>query len=141
MNIAANIIRLLHILLVLFLIITPFTDNEPLIVLEFIVLPFIFLHWILGDDTCCLTVAESMARGLTLEEAKNGESFFHNLVSPVYKISDKDTRQVAWGVGIILWLITLFKIIRKPQMIKDMFTNAKKVLKGERLEVIPSSSV
>ena len=117
---AALFIRILHILIVLWLIIVPFTNIEPLLVLHLIMMPFLWLHWILNDDTCSLTIMEMKLRGIE----QPCESFFYNLVSPVYKIRDEEVRVAAWWASIVLWLITLSKVLRRPHMIKDVFTHA-----------------
>lgn len=112
----ANVCWLLHVLFSLWVVITPFTNNEPMLVLHLFIMPFLWFHWALHDDTCALTLAERYLRGV---EAK--ESFFHNLVSPVYKIQDEQMRSFSWTVSVVLWLITLYKVTRRPGMIKDVF--------------------
>ena len=93
-------------------------------------LPFLWFHWILNDDTCALTLIEQKLRGLNPSECKK-KSFFFNLVSPVYKIQDDAIRQAAWVASIGLWLVTVSKVMKRPAMVKDMFTNAKRAVKGE----------
>ena len=111
----ANIVFVLHILFVLWALIVPFTNNEPMLVLHMITMPFLWLHWWIHDDTCALTLAERYLRGVECKE-----SFFHNLVSPVYKIEDQDVRQVSWWLSIILWLVTMSKVMARPAMIKEV---------------------
>lgn len=113
----ANLCWLLHILFVLWVVIVPFTNNEPMLVLHLMIMPFLWFHWVLADDTCALTLMERHLRGVS-----SNESFFHNLVSPVYKIQDKDLRATSWIVSVVLWLITFSKVMRRPQMIRDVFT-------------------
>jgi len=134
MSLAANIIFIIHILVVAFFVVTPFLPIEtygPLLVLHAISTVFIWFHWWLNDDTCALTVMEAQMRGMTLEDAKSGKSFFHNIVSPIYKIEDDDLREISWGVSFILWLITMAKLTNRPEVIKELFTNVKRVFKSE----------
>lgn len=112
----ANVCWVLHVLFVLWVFVTPFTNNEPMLVLHLIVMPFLWFHWLLNDDTCALTLAERTLRGVPSEE-----SFFHNLVSPVYKIRDSDLRSASWAISVLLWLATLAKVLRRPGMIRDAF--------------------
>ena len=79
----AEIIRTCHILLIVFVAITPFIQNTPLIgvLLHFVTCISLLIHWALNDDTCFLTYVESSLRGLKTVN----ESYFHQLVSPVYK--------------------------------------------------------
>lgn len=113
----ANIVWLLHMLFILWMIVIPFTNIEPMLVLHLIVCPFLWFHWILNEDTCSLTMLEMHLRGV-----KCDESFFHSVVSPVYKISDDDMRSAAWVASIGLWLVTLSKVMKRPKMITDVFT-------------------
>lgn len=112
----ANVCWLLHVLFVLWVVITPFTSNEPMLVLHMFIMPFLWFHWAMNDDTCALTLAERYLRGVDSQE-----SFFHNLVSPVYKIQDDQVRSASWVISLVLWLITVFKVMQRPAMIKDVF--------------------
>lgn len=112
----ANVCWALHIAFVLWVLIVPFTNNEPMLVLHLFVLPFLWFHWWVNDDTCALTLAERSLRGVSSEE-----SFFHNLVSPVYKIQDSDVRSASWVISILLWLVTLAKVLQRPAMVREVF--------------------
>ena len=101
-----------------------------MLVLHFIMMPFLWFHWLLNDDTCALTLIEQKLRDLDPSECKD-KSFFFNLVSPVYKIQDSDMRRAAWVISVGLWFVTLSKVLKRPSMIKDMFTNAKRAFAGE----------
>lgn len=101
-----------------------------MLVLHLIMIPFLWMHWLLNDDTCALTLIEQKLRGLDASDCKK-KSFFFNLVSPVYKIKDDGIRKAAWMASIGLWLVTVSKVMQRPAMVKDMFTNAKRAMKGE----------
>lgn len=115
-EVLANVCWLLHILFVLWVVAVPFTNNEPMLVLHLIVMPFLWFHWLLSDDTCALTLMERHLRGVPAEE-----SFFHNLVSPIYKITDSNVRTASWVISVLLWLYTLSKVLKRPQMVRDVF--------------------
>ena len=138
MSFGANLIWLLHILLVVWIVVTPFTQNEPMLVLHLIMVPFLWFHWVLNDDTCALTLIEQKLRGIDPSECAE-KSFFFNLVSPVYKIQDDSIRKLSWVISIVLWLVTLSKVMKRPSMITDIFTNAKRAACGEPL-IMPDSS-
>jgi hypothetical protein len=132
---AALFVRILHILLVLWVIFTPFTQNEPMLILHLFAVPSLWLHWYMMDDTCSLWLLEMKLRGLK----ETHESFFYNLVSPVYKIRDDDIRVTAWWASIALWLITLAKVMGRPEMIRDVFRHAMHPSKyADRLDAKPS---
>ena len=107
----------LHLAFVAFMVWAPFSGNETAVALHFVSTPFLWLHWALNDDTCALTLMERGLRGVPSEE-----SFFHNLVSPIYKIQDSDVRSLSWIISILLWLVTLSKVLKRPGMIRDVFT-------------------
>ena len=120
-KVLANVCWVLHMLFLLWVLIVPFTNNEPMLVLHLIVMPFLWFHWWLNDDTCALTLMERHLRGVESEE-----SFFHSLVSPVYKIKDKDLRTVSWVLSVALWLITVSKVLKRPAMVRDVFTGGRR---------------
>lgn len=118
MNIAANIVWLIHLAFIAWYVITPFTNNAPMLVLHFFTFPFLAIHWLTNQDTCSLTLLEMKLRGI--EDCK--ESFFWSVVSPIYKPQTDDTgKQLIWIASIALWLVTLVKVLKYPQMITDVF--------------------
>ena len=123
MNVAATLIRLLHIAFILFYIVTPFTNNAQLLFLHLLTGPLLWVHWIAMSDDCSLTLLECWCRGIPYNERQ--DSFFFNLVSPIYKFdSDADVRKFIWVVSIVLWLITLVKVIHNPGLLTEPFKQA-----------------
>jgi hypothetical protein len=102
---AATLVCALHWLFVAFMVVAPFTSSRPALVLHAIVTPFLWVHWALNDDTCALTLLEKRLRGVD-----DGDSFFHAVVSPVYKIRDGDVRALCWAASALLWAVTLTKV-------------------------------
>jgi hypothetical protein len=79
------LITVLHLIIVLFIIITPFTNSNYLLLLYIITVPFIILHWIMNNNTCSLTVAEKYIRQKTYGVILNDdECFTYNLIAPIY---------------------------------------------------------
>ena len=105
---AAGLISALHWAFVLFMAWAPFSSSRTALVLHLIVTPFLWLHWLLNDDTCALTLLEKQVRGLQ----DDSKSFFYALVSPVYKVRDRDVRVTAWMLSVALWLVTLSRVGR-----------------------------
>ena len=116
----ADVIRIFHILFIIWFIVTPFTSNEPMLVLHLITAPLLMLHWILNDDTCCLWLAECKLRGI-----EKSESFFYQLITPFYRmdesVNDDNTARGVWYLTLGLWLVTLVKVCRDPGIIKRPF--------------------
>ena len=121
MELAANIVWLIHILFIIWFVITPFTNNVPMLTLHFFTGPFLWFHWITNRDECSLTLLEMKLRGI--EDCK--ESFMWSVVSPIYKPrTDDSMRQLMWLASILLWLVTLSKVLKNPHMITDVFKAA-----------------
>jgi len=131
----ANLIWLLHFAFILFYTITPFTDIHRFTELHILLLfaaPCIWVHWLANSDECALTHLEMFFRGGDIEKT---DSFFYNLVQPVYQpTDDRHVRQFIWFASIALWLITLVKFIKNPCVFKNFFRRAF----GERADGNPT---
>ena len=125
----ANLIWVLHIVFILWFVITPFTNNKPMLALHFVGGASLFVHWALGQDTCALTLIEQKLRGVECQD-----SFFFNLVSPIYKISDEELRPFVWVVSLALWGITVSKIIKDPSILTSTFTQAFKPFEQNKIK-------
>jgi len=107
MNLVALIIRVIHFLLVVFIIGTPFFGSPYLETMHALIVPFIMLHWITNQSVCALTEMEKMVRGTDCDD----ETFFGQVVGPVYKFkTQKEENLFVWTLLISLWLITMFKL-------------------------------
>ena len=110
----ATVVWVLHMAFVAFMVLAPFSDDDEFVTLHFLGTPFLWLHWALNDDTCALTLLEKNLRGIRADN----KSFFHSLVSPVYKIRDEHVRVLAWGASVVLWFVSASKVARRPGMVK-----------------------
>lgn len=123
MNVAATLIRLLHYAFIIFYILAPFTNNSSLLLLHLMTGPLLWVHWYTLSDECSLTLIECWCRGIPYNERH--ESFFFNLVSPIYKFeSDADVRRFIWMASIALWLVTLAKVLHNPRLVTEPFRQA-----------------
>jgi len=119
-----NIIFALHALLLLFLIIIPFVNDERLLQMYSILIPFIFYHWSVNDDTCAMTQLETYMTG----KNKN-DTFFHRLVSPVYKMDDTAANNLLKSTLFFLWMFTQYRLERFKIVEDDL----KKLLSKYRI--------
>jgi hypothetical protein len=124
MNIAANIVRVIHILVVLFIVLTPFSISlfpagslipGLLLMIEVIVLPFLILHWVLNDSTCCLTVLESHLRGIPMEK-----TFMHSILDPVYRLIFSKDHIDNTTLSYIILFVTICLWIKSLHALKTM---------------------
>ena len=120
-----NIIFALHALLLLFLIIIPFVNDERLLQMYSILIPFIFYHWSVNDDTCAMTQLETYVTG----KNKN-DTFFHRLVSPVYKMDDTAANNLLKSTLFFLWMFTQYRLERFKIVEDDL----KKLLSKYRIK-------
>ena len=99
------VVRALHWAYVAFVALAPLSDNRAALVLHALTTPVVWLHWILNDDRCALTLLEKAVRGVD-----DDASFFHALVGPVFRVEDADVRAACWAASIGLWCVTISKL-------------------------------
>lgn len=108
----ANFIRLIHILIVLFMIMVPFLQNLQLSILHFTFGISILVHWYCNNNVCSLTLLEAKLRGIEV-----GKGFIYQIIAPVYDflkldaISEHNLTTSIYVVVITLMLISLYRII------------------------------
>ena len=84
-DILLNFIVLLHLLFVLFVVITPFIGNNYFLLMHSIVIPFVMAHWYLNDNTCFLTVMETSFRYKLYGKIPDPNNCFsYRLIAPIY---------------------------------------------------------
>ena len=75
------IVRIVHILIIIFMIVAPFLEEPVLLVLHVAGGLTLLLHWYLNNDACCLTTLESYLRGISVENSVSGQ-----FIQPLYNI-------------------------------------------------------
>jgi hypothetical protein len=105
----AEFIRVIHFLLVVFIIVTPFCGTPYMLSMHFLIVPFIMAHWLTNQTVCALTEMEKLLTGKDCDD----ETFFGKIVGPVYKFKTRREENLfVWTLLITLWLITFFKLHR-----------------------------
>lgn len=119
------LINIIHLIVIIFVLAAPFSDSNYLILIHSIVVPFIILHWILNNNTCCLTVAEKYIRekntGTTI---KSEDCFTYQLVAPIYDFN-KDHQAFSTFIYLLtisLWFVSIYNLSNKicTKQIKSM---------------------
>ena len=101
------LIKLIHIIVVLFLVFAPIFGDEYFLTMHLIVVPFILLHWITNQSVCALTEMEKIVTGKTCDD----ETFFGQVVGPIYKFKTKGEENIfVWTLMITLWFITFMRL-------------------------------
>lgn len=110
------LINIIHLIVIIFVLAAPFSNSNYLILLHAIVIPFIILHWLLNNNTCCLTVAEKYIRekntGTTVKE---GDCFTYQLVAPIYDFN-KNHQAFSTFIYILtisLWFVSVYNLSNK----------------------------
>jgi len=117
-SLALVIITILHIIVILFVLITPFTNYNYFLFMHAIIVPFIMLHWYLNNNTCSLTIAEKEIRKRMNGGSKNvddDECYTYKFIAPIYDFN-KNHEEYSKFIYILtsgLWFITLYKLYGK----------------------------
>jgi len=116
------IIQIIHALVRIFLMVTPFLGDEYLLSLHAVTIPFVMLHWATNQTVCALTEMEKLVSGKQEDDTFFGqvftpiyknESFVGVILKPWYTVKDKDEEKRLVWVGLtLLWFITLYRLSR-----------------------------
>ena len=110
------LINIIHLVVIIFVLAAPFSNSNYLMLLHIIVVPFIILHWLLNNNTCSLTVAETYIREKTVGTKVNSQDCFtYKLVAPIYDFN-KDHETFSSFIYILtigVWLISVYNISYK----------------------------
>lgn len=115
-EILANLVMLCHILLVLFIVVVPFTNSTYFLTIHAIITPFIMMHWVLNNNTCALTLIEQKLREqATGIKADPNDCFTCRLINPVYDFANnyQEYSIFIYSVTTILFAISAYKLYRK----------------------------
>ena len=117
-EIILTIITIIHMIIIFLILAIPFSNDNYLLSMYLIFVPFIVLHWVLNNNTCCLTVAEKYLR----EQSENGnvdmdDCLTYKLIAPIYdfKKNNEDFSMFIYTTVAILWGIGAYKIYGKFQ--------------------------
>jgi len=131
----ANNIWTLHILLLICSTFVPFLKfvKWPILVIHFTSVISLLIHWSLNNDACFLTIVECALRNLNEKECKL-DSFMHQLVSPIYKISNEQLKPLIFWVTFLVGMISLYRLYIQWDYIKyDIYDIYEKIFGFNRL--------
>ncbi len=110
-----NIIFWIHLVFLICIIVIPFTNDRRNLEFYSILIPFLFYHWSVNDDTCALTQMEMAVTGQGKEE-----TFMHRVVSPIYKMEDNDINNLTKTVFFVLWALVQYRLGRFDMFVDDL---------------------
>ena len=111
----ANIIWFLHVLIILFILIAPFTNLTALLILHITFSISLLVHWVFNSDECSLTLLESQLRGI-----HRNESFSYKFISPVYNMCKTDWSYFCYIITISLMCISIYKLYHSEKLSKTI---------------------
>ncbi len=115
-DILLKIITLLHVLFVVFVVITPFIDSNYFLFIHSIFIPFLILHWICNDNTCVLTIIErKLRKEIKKTDDVDDDCITCKLIEPVYDFRKnyKTFTILIYGITLSLWGISIGKLFYK----------------------------
>lgn len=106
MSRSADIVKIIHILIITFVLLAPFSTNtaEYLLLHVFICIGLL-MHWVTNTDGCVLTLLEAKLRG-----KKMSSTFIHSVLSPLFNIDESKIKGITKVVTILLMGISLNKL-------------------------------
>lgn len=115
-KIKLKLILVCHILLVCFVVISPFLNSNFMLLMHLIIVPFIMVHWLLNNNICALTLMEKKLREKIYGTTENQEDCFTcKIIEPVYdfKKNYKHQSTAIYGITTLLILITLIRLFHR----------------------------
>jgi len=110
-----NIIFLIHLIFLIGILVIPFTNNQRNLEFYSILIPFLFYHWSVNDDTCAMTQAEMYFTG-----KKKDETFIGRVVGPIYKMDDNDASKFTKTVFFALWAFVQYRLGHFDRFFNDL---------------------
>lgn len=102
----AAIINTIHKVIIMYMIVGWLSTDVYQNIFYLTCLMTLKVHWYANDDTCALTIMEQKLTGV-----KKEESFMNQVVNPIYKISDDETKKITSFATDILLVVILFKLV------------------------------
>ena len=123
------LISVLHVLVILFVLLVPFSDNDALMFLHILVVPFIIIHWLTNNNKCCLSTAEKHIRKIAHGTKSNTkDTFIYQFIAPIYDFNKNYESYSAfiYIVTVLLWSISMINLGRninsgKVKSYNDLF--------------------
>lgn len=114
-EIKLKIILICHLVIVLFVVITPFFNSNYLLFMHSIIVPFIVFHWITNNDMCALTLIEKEIRKRLNKNYDDSNCFTCKIIEPVYnfKNNNVDKKSFIYNITIFLWIVSVSKLYIK----------------------------
>lgn len=115
-KILLSLVTIIHFLVVLFVVITPFFGNNYTLLVHSIIVPFMILHWVYNDDSCFLTTVElSLRKKIYGKPVDKNDCLTCRIMSPIYNVTEQHEEYATsiYIITLLLWSISISKLIMK----------------------------
>lgn len=125
------LITLIHLLVVLFVVITPFYGSNYVLLIHAIIVPFMMLHWVYNDNSCFLTTVELKLREKIYGvPATKNDCFTCRVISPIYDLTTNYNEQSTF-----IYIVTSLLLFVSVSKLYLRYQNGE--IKG-MLDMLPS---
>lgn len=116
----ANMIYIFHVIVIVFVLLAPFSNIPAFLILHVTFSFSLILHWYNNNNECSLTYMEAKLRGLD-----RTESFTHKFIAPLYDISKTEWSRICYIVTIVLMCVSIYYLYHSDKVSKAWrcFTN------------------
>ena len=104
----AELVHYAHVAILITGVIVPISNMEQYLKLYSTLIPFLFFHWSINDDTCALTLLEQLVR----KEKNKHKTFMGQLMNGVYILPEDALGTLMKGGFFSLWMIVQFRLRR-----------------------------
>lgn len=121
-KILADLVFIFHCIIVLFVILAPFTNIPAILVLHITFAICLFVHWYANSNVCSLTILEANLRGLD-----RTDTFTHQFIGPMYDISTTEWSNIIWIITFVIMCISIYKLYHtdKFKIAWECYSNLK----------------
>lgn len=109
----ANMIHLFHVVVIVFVLLAPFSNIPAFLILHVTFSFSLIVHWYNNNNECSLTYMESKLRGLD-----RTESFTHKFISPLYDISKTEWSKLCYIITIVLMSVSIYYLYHSDKVSK-----------------------
>jgi len=109
----ANMIYLFHVVVIVFVLLAPFSNIPAFLILHVTFSFSLIVHWYNNNNECSLTYMEAKLRGLD-----RTESFTHKFISPLYDISKTEWSRFCYIITIFLMCVSIYYLYHSDKVSK-----------------------
>ena len=122
-KIILKFIQFIHLLIVLFVVCIPFTNDHALLLLHFILIPFLYAHWLTNNNTCGLTLIEKKLQQQMRGKVDEEDCFTCKLINPIFNFNknNKAMDNFIYMSTFFLWIITVYKLYNLKVVTLDKY--------------------